>query len=157
MARSEQGERADTIIVGTDGSESAVRAVREASWLARSTGSKLLIVSAFSDLHPYREHIESSARENLVNLGEVADQLLMRASAEADGDDVEIETASREGDPAEVLSAIATEENARLVIVGDRGLTGVGRFLLGSVSQKLSHHAPCSVLIVRGSEQHRSA
>ena len=81
----------------------------------------------------------------------------MRATAEADGDDVEIETASREGDPAEVLSAIATEENARLVMVGDRGPSGVGRFLLGSVSQKLSHHAPCSVSIVRGREQQRSA
>jgi nucleotide-binding universal stress UspA family protein len=156
MATSERRERADTIVVGTDGSESAERAVREASWLARSTGSRLLIVTAFSDLHPYREHIESSAREDLVNLGEVADQLLMRAAAEAEGDHIEIDTASREGDPAKVLSDIAAEEHARLIIVGDRGLSGVGRFLLGSVSQKLSHHAPCSVLIVRGSEQHRS-
>ena len=123
MARSEQGERADTIVVGTDGSRTAPYApcARRRGWRGRR-GPKLLIVTAFSDLHPYREHIESSAREDLVNLGDVADQLLMRATAEADGDDVEIETASREGDPAEVLSAIATEENARLVMVGDRGL-----------------------------------
>ena len=59
MATSEPRERADTIVVGTDGSESAERAVREASWLARSTGSRLLIVSAVSDLHPY---IESTSR-----------------------------------------------------------------------------------------------
>jgi nucleotide-binding universal stress UspA family protein len=116
MATSEPRERADTIVVGTDGSESAERAVREASWLARSTGSRLLIVSAVSDLHPYREHIESTAREDLVHLGEVADQLLIRAAAEAEGDHVEIETASREGDPAKVLSDIAAEEHARLVI-----------------------------------------
>jgi nucleotide-binding universal stress UspA family protein len=130
MASSEPGERADTVVVGTDGSESAERAVREASWLARSTGSRLLIVSGFP--HPYREHTETSAREDLVHLGAVADQLLMRAAREADGDHIEIETASREGDPTTVLSDIATEENARLVIVGDRGPSGVGRFLLDS-------------------------
>jgi nucleotide-binding universal stress UspA family protein len=113
------------------------------------TGARLIIVSAFSDLHPYREHIESSGREDLINLGAVADQLLMRAAAAAEGDDVEIETVSRQGDPAQVLADVATEENAQLIIVGDRGLSGVQRFLLGSVSHKVSHHAPCSVLIVR--------
>jgi nucleotide-binding universal stress UspA family protein len=146
---SEEEQRADTIVVGTDGSESAARAVREAARLTRSTGSRLVIVSAFSDLHPYREHVQSSAREDLIHLDKVADQLLMRAAAQADGDDIEIEMVSRAGDPAEVLADVAAEKSARLIIVGDRGLTGVKRFLLGSVSHKLSHHAPCSVLIVR--------
>jgi nucleotide-binding universal stress UspA family protein len=143
---------ADTIVVGTDGSESAERAVREAARLARLTGARLVLVSAFSDLHPYRERVESSGREDLVHLGAVADQLLMRAAAEA-GDDVQVETVSRQGDPAHVLGDVATEEDAQLVVVGDRGLSGVERFLLGSVSNKISHHAPCSVLIVR---EHRT-
>jgi nucleotide-binding universal stress UspA family protein len=99
------------------------------------TAARLVIVSAFSDLHPYGEHIESSGREDQIHLGAVADQLLMRAAAEAEGDDVEIETVSRQGDPAQVLA--------------DVGLSRVERFLLGSVSHKVSHHAPCSVLIVR--------
>ena len=150
MTSSEEGERAETIVVGTDGSESAARAVREAARLARMTGARLIIVSAFSDLHPYREHVESSGREHLVHLGDVADQLLMRAAAEAN-DDIEAETVSRQGDPAQVLADVATEENAQLIIVGDRGLSGVERFMLGSVSHKVSHHAPCSVLIVRDS------
>jgi nucleotide-binding universal stress UspA family protein len=149
MASRNEGERADTIVVGTDGSDGAARAVSEAARLARMTGARLVIVSAVSDLHPYREHIESSGREDLIHLGAVADQLLMRAVAEAEGDDVEIETVSRQGDPAQVLADVATEENAQLIIVGDRGLSGIQRFLLGSVSQKVSHHAPCSVLIVR--------
>jgi nucleotide-binding universal stress UspA family protein len=148
MASREEGERADTIVVGTDGSEGAARGVREAARLARMTGARLVIVSAFSDLHPYREHIESSGREDLINLGAVADQLLMRAAA-AEGDDLETETVSRQGDPAQVLADVAKEENAQLIVVGDRGLSGVERFLLGSVSHKVSHHAPCSVLIVR--------
>jgi nucleotide-binding universal stress UspA family protein len=148
MASTNESEHADTIVVGTDGSEGAARAVSEAARLARMTGARLVIVSAVSDLHPYREHIESSGREDLIQLGAVADQLLMRAAAEA-GDDVEIETISRQGDPAQVLADVATEEDAQVIIVGDRGLSGVKRFLLGSVSQKASHHAPCSVLIVR--------
>jgi nucleotide-binding universal stress UspA family protein len=148
MASTNESEHADTIVVGTDGSEGAARAVSEAARLARMTGARLVIVSAVSDLHPYREHVESSGREDLIQLGAVADQLLMRAAAEA-GDDVEIETVSRQGDPAQVLADVATEEDAQVIIVGDRGLSGVKRFLLGSVSQKVSHHAPCSVLIVR--------
>lgn len=44
---------------------------------------------------------------------------------------------------------VAQEQNADLIVVGARGLTGFERFLLGSVSSKLSHHAPCSVMIVR--------
>lgn len=149
MADRNEGERVDTIVVGTDGSEGAARALSEAARLARMTGARLVIVSAFSDLHPYREHIESSGREDQIHLGAVADQLLMRAAAEAEGDDVEIETVSRQGDPAQVLADVAAEENAQLIVVGDRGLSRVERFLLGSVSHKVSHHAPCSVLIVR--------
>jgi nucleotide-binding universal stress UspA family protein len=49
-----------------------------------------------------------------------------------------------------VIADVAREERAQLIVVGDRGLTGIRRFLLGSVSERLSHHAPCNVLIVRG-------
>jgi nucleotide-binding universal stress UspA family protein len=141
MATDEHDERMETIVAGTDGSAGAERAVREAARLARATGSRLVLVSAFSDLHPYREQIQGSAR----------DQVLMRAAAQVEGD-TQIETVARHGDPAEVLADVAEEEGARLIVVGDRGLTGVKRFLLGSVSHKLSNHAPCSVLIVRDAE-----
>jgi nucleotide-binding universal stress UspA family protein len=62
---------------------------------------------------------------------------------------VELETYAREGDPAEVIIQVANEQQADLIVVGSRGLTGIQRFLLGSVSSKVSHHAPCSVMIVR--------
>jgi nucleotide-binding universal stress UspA family protein len=151
MATDEQREQMGAIVAGTDGSPGAERAVREAARLARATGARLVLVSAFSDLHPYREHIQGSAREDLIDLENVAGQLLLRAAAEVDGDS-QVETVAREGDPAEVLADVAAEEGAGLIVVGDRGLTGVRRFLLGSVSHKLSHHAPCSVLIVRDAD-----
>jgi nucleotide-binding universal stress UspA family protein len=62
---------------------------------------------------------------------------------------IEVSTDAREGDAAAMLIAVAEEQHADLIVVGARGLTGLERFLLGSVSSKLAHHAPCSVRIVR--------
>jgi nucleotide-binding universal stress UspA family protein len=62
-----------------------------------------------------------------------------------------IERCRREGDPADAILDVAEEKNADLVIVGNKGMTGAKRFLLGSVPNKVSHHAPCSVLIIRTS------
>lgn len=139
-----------TIIAGTDGSETAERAVREAASIARATGARLVLVSAFSDLHPYRERIQSSARSDLIDLEKVSEQLLQRTAERVGGDSLELDTLSRGGDPAEVLAEVAEELDAQLIVVGARGLGAVRRFLLGSVSNKVAHHAPCNVLIVRG-------
>jgi nucleotide-binding universal stress UspA family protein len=62
---------------------------------------------------------------------------------------VEAECHARKGDPADALLQVAEENGADLIVVGNRGMTGAKRFLLGSVPNKVSHHASCSVLIVR--------
>jgi nucleotide-binding universal stress UspA family protein len=64
---------------------------------------------------------------------------------------VPVETFAREGDPADAILDVAEERSADLVVVGNTGMTGAKRFLLGSVPNKVSHHAPCSVLIIRTS------
>ena len=56
---------------------------------------------------------------------------------------------AREGDPADAILDVAEEEGADLIVVGNKGMTGAKRFLLGSVPNKVSHHAPCSVIIIR--------
>ena len=56
---------------------------------------------------------------------------------------------TREGDPADAILDVAEEQNADLIVVGNKGMTGAKRFLLGSVPNKISHHAPCSVMIIR--------
>ena len=56
---------------------------------------------------------------------------------------------ARQGDPADAILDVAEEQGADLIVVGNKGMTGAKRFLLGSVPNKVSHHAPCSVLIVR--------
>jgi nucleotide-binding universal stress UspA family protein len=55
----------------------------------------------------------------------------------------------RQGDPADAILDVAEERQADLIVVGNKGMTGAKRFLLGSVPNKVSHHAPCSVLIIR--------
>ena len=61
----------------------------------------------------------------------------------------DVETFARQGDAADAILDVAEEQRADLIVVGNRGMTGAKRFLLGSVPNKVSHHAPCSVLIVR--------
>jgi nucleotide-binding universal stress UspA family protein len=62
---------------------------------------------------------------------------------------VEARSWAREGDPADAILDVAEELAAELIVVGNKGMTGAKRFLLGSVPNRVSHHAPCSVMIVR--------
>lgn len=138
-----------SIIVGTDGSPSAEVAVRRAIEVAKGSGAVVHLVTAFPDVPSYRERIGSSAKRDPINLREVAESVLARAAGELTSQGVDVETSAREGDAAQVILDVAQEQKADLIVVGARGLTGFERFLLGSVSSKLSHHAPCSVMIVR--------
>jgi nucleotide-binding universal stress UspA family protein len=77
-------------------------------------------------------------------------ELLEAAKQEATGAGVkQVETFARQGDAADAILDVAEEQRSDLIVVGNRGMTGAKRFLLGSVPNKVSHHAPCSVLIVR--------
>ena len=62
---------------------------------------------------------------------------------------VDVETFARQGDPADAILDVAEERGSDLIVIGNKGMTGAKRFLLGSVPNKVSHHAPCSVLIIR--------
>jgi nucleotide-binding universal stress UspA family protein len=138
-----------SIVVGTDGSPSAGVAVRRATEIATGSGAVVHLVTAYPDVPSYGELIGSSAKRDAINLQEVAESVLARAAVEFASQGVEVETHAQEGEPAHVIIEVAREHNADLIVVGARGLTGLQRFLLGSVSSKLSHHAPCSVMIVR--------
>jgi nucleotide-binding universal stress UspA family protein len=106
-------------------------------------------VTAYPDAPSFRERLVGTARRESIDLREVADNVLARAAEEAGAAGLVTETYAEEGDPAHVLIDVAQQQGADLIVVGARGLTGLERFLLGSVSSKLAHHAPCSVTIVR--------
>ena len=140
---------ARSIVVGTDGSEAADEAVRQATDMASSEGARLHLVTAYPDPQFLRVRVASVAHTETVDLREVAESQLKRAARDALSKGVEVETHVREGHPAEVIIDVANQEQADLIVVGSRGLTGIKRYLLGSVSSEVSHHAHCSVMIVR--------
>jgi nucleotide-binding universal stress UspA family protein len=139
----------ESIVLGTDGSPSAAAALRRAVEVARGSGALVHLVTAYPDVPAYGERIQSSAKAGLIDLREVAEGVLARAADELRSQGVQVDTHAREGEPASVIMDVAREQQADLIVVGARGLTGLQRFLLGSVSSKLAHHAACSVMIVR--------
>ena len=142
-----------SIVVGTDGSETAGEAVRQATDLAKAVGAQVHVVSAFEPVGNQRLREERTQVPDdmqwMVNAREDVEATL-RAAGERIGEaGVNVETYARQGDPADAILDVAEEQNADLIVVGNKGMTGAKRFLLGSVPNKISHHAPCSVLIVR--------
>jgi nucleotide-binding universal stress UspA family protein len=142
-----------SIAVGTDGSDTATEAVRQAVDLARAIGAKLELVSAYAPVPGQRLSEERlQAPEDLqwaINPREDVDATLEAAAKVARDAGVPVDVYPRQGDPADAILDVAEEREADLIIVGNKGMTGAKRFLLGSVPNKVSHHAPCSVLIIR--------
>jgi nucleotide-binding universal stress UspA family protein len=118
----------ERILVGTDGSETAASAVDRAVEVAAATGAELTIMSIGDGERP-RAVVDAEAARHA-----------------ASGVDIATRTAS--GDAASALID-AAGEGFDLLVVGNKGMTGAGRFLLGSVPNKVSHHAPVALLIVR--------
>jgi nucleotide-binding universal stress UspA family protein len=142
-----------SIVVGTDGSDTAGKAVGEAIDLAKSVGASVYVVSAYEPVPQGRLREEArQAPEDLqwmINPREDVDATLADAADRVRGAGLDVETFAREGDPADAILDVAEERDADLIVVGNKGMTGARRFLLGSVPNKVSHHAPCSVLIIR--------
>jgi nucleotide-binding universal stress UspA family protein len=141
------------IVVGTDGSETAAKAVAQAVELAAATGSSLEVVSAYEPVPEGRlreeaQHVPADLQWT-VNPREDVDVTLREAVDAAEEAGVTASVHPRQGDPADAILDVAEETRAGLIVVGNKGMTGARRFLLGSVPNKISHHAPCSVLIIR--------
>jgi nucleotide-binding universal stress UspA family protein len=143
------------IVVGTDGSDTARVAVQEATMLASLAGATLHIVhvaqlkssgvityaatggtSELSDAYK-NEAIVAKSRE-----------ICEEAETEARHLGVEVEVHAVEGEPADTLIAVAQNVDADLLVVGNRGMSGARRFVLGSVPNSVSHHCQYSLLIV---------
>ena len=142
-----------SIVVGTDGSDTAHVAVDAAIELARLSGARLELVSAYEPVPAQRLRAEArqvpADLQWMVNPREDVDATLAEAAERVAEAGVEARSWAREGDPADAILDVAEELAADLIVVGNKGMTGAKRFLLGSVPNKVSHHAPCSVMIIR--------
>lgn len=136
------------ILVGTDGSDTASLAVRQAGELAVSLGAVVHVVAVYAGaVRP--DFADRADRDKVAN---ATQEVLGRASEQLRSLGVtEVHEHPADGDPAEAILDIAEQVGADLVVVGNKGVSGVRRFLLGSVAQKVVQHAPCAVLVVRTS------
>jgi len=143
----------ERIVVGTDGSDTASRAVETAVGLAKLANARLEIVSAYEPVPQSRLRDEAEGMSgdlsHTINPREDVEFVLNKAAGLAKQEGVDVVTHPREGDPADAILDVAEENDADLVLVGNKGMTGARRFLLGSVPNKISHHAPCDVWIVK--------
>ncbi len=134
-----------TVVVGTDGSDTADVAFRQAAALAKANGATLHVVSAS---RPTGAQTVAGEQWEVLPADRV-DAVLDGTAALARSMGVKVEVHGSRGDPANAIIRVAKEVGADLVVVGNRGMKGAKRFLLGSVPSKVAHAAPCAVLIIK--------
>jgi nucleotide-binding universal stress UspA family protein len=135
----------ESIIVGTDGSQSARGAVNHAARLAATTGAKLRVVCAYQPVVAGGLAPEAMAH---YDPHAEAERILSETCREISGNGVDVEGHAVPGSAADALIDVADTHDASLIVVGSRGMTSARRFVLGSVPNRVSHNACRSVLIV---------
>jgi nucleotide-binding universal stress UspA family protein len=140
----------ERIAVGTDGSDTASKAVDFALDLAEKFGAQVVVASSY---RPVREDRLRSQQAEApadiqwsINPTQEVDAALRDVEEKAKARGLEATSEAREGDPADVLCDIAEQHNADLLVVGNKGMQ---RRVLGSVPNSVSHKSPCSVVIVK--------
>lgn len=134
------------IVVGVDGSETAMRAAETARGLAVSLGATLHVVSAF-DSDRTEVYGSGSDRWIVSDAGE-AEKVAKDVAARLNSEGLKVTYASARGKPAEALIREAERFDARMIVVGNRRMRGLGR-VLGSVANSVAHNAPCDVYIAK--------
>jgi nucleotide-binding universal stress UspA family protein len=140
----------ERILVGYDGSENAERALARAIQLTKQFKAELRIVVVADTMRYavapsgglYRRFNEQT-KQNAVNL---ASSALDTAKANGLND---VYASDEEGQPADMILTLATEYKVSLIVVGRRGVRGLERFLMGSVSAAVINNAKCDVLVVK--------
>jgi nucleotide-binding universal stress UspA family protein len=139
------------IVVGTDGSATAEKAVDQAGSIAAADGARVIVVTAFSPgvatAGSAGEGIPDDLRfvlSDRVQAEELAERGRKRLKAAGVG---KVVVQAIAGDPSSVLLEAAKDFDADLIVVGSKGLTSSVHFILGSVASSVSHHAPCDVLV----------
>jgi nucleotide-binding universal stress UspA family protein len=146
----------ESVIVGMDGSEDSFQALRFLLALPLARQTKLRLLSVVEPIH-YPTSAPGALRGHLVRmLKEIESErrgqlenVLEKAAAELEGSITRVTRSTPTGNPADLIVAAAAAHNADLVVVGARGLGGMSRLLLGSVSERVLQYARCPVLIVK--------
>jgi nucleotide-binding universal stress UspA family protein len=140
----------ETIAVGTDGSDTATKAVQFAIELAEKFGSRIVFISSYRPVSESRlKHEQKDAPQDVqwaINPAEDVEEALRSVEGMADERGLKWTSEAREGDPADVLVDLAEEHEADVLVIGNKGMH---RRVIGSVPNSVSHKAKCSVMIVK--------
>jgi nucleotide-binding universal stress UspA family protein len=134
------------IIVGVDGSETALKAAHTARDLAVSVGATLHVVSAFDS--DRTEFYGSGSDKWIVSDAGNAEKVAKTVAEGLRTADTDVTYAAARGKPAEALIGEAERTGAQMIVVGNRRMRGIGR-VLGSVANSVAHNAPCDVYIAK--------
>lgn len=140
------------LLVGTDGSDTAAHAVRQAALLAQAFGARLTVMTVFTDAPPsetaqIQEQLPDELRWQVTGAAQAEETAHQGVSvAKTLGADAHARV--ERGEPAEAIIRALDAGDFDLVVVGSRGLSSPTRFLLGNVPNAVSHHAPCDVAII---------
>jgi nucleotide-binding universal stress UspA family protein len=140
------------ILVAVDGSEYSERALHQAIDIARCFGGKMVVAHVV----PRQTYAFAASEAGVAAMAVITkdlrsegESILRKAHETAEKAGIQTDTRLLDGVPAEQILQLAEKEQFDLIVVGSRGLAGVKAFLLGSVSDKISHHAKRPVLIVK--------
>jgi len=130
------------IVIGVDPSETGERAFRAGVELAEAVNAQVHLVTAFVDGPSGGVEITPQRRE--------AERVLEDAASKVGPNRTHVRTHAIPEKPADAIMRVATETNADVIVIGNRGAQGTRR-VLGSVASAIVGHAPCDVLVVKTS------
>jgi nucleotide-binding universal stress UspA family protein len=138
------------VVVGTDGSQTAAAAVRHAAELAKAFGARLTVVTAYAPTPGASDDagVPDELRWMVTDVAGAEERAGAGKSVAAEVGVADVRTRVGKGDPAEMLIEAAEDTGGDLIVVGSKGMASAARFVLGSVPNRVSHHAPCDVIIV---------
>lgn len=140
----------NTVAVGTDGSETASKAVEFAIDLAKRYGARLVVISSYrpvSETKVFRDQADAPQEVQWeINPDQEVNDILSQAESHAHAAGLVVTTIATQGDAADVLVKQSAEQGADLLVVGNKGMQ---RRILGSVPNSVAHNADCSVMIVK--------
>ncbi|WPU09518.1 universal stress protein [Pseudarthrobacter oxydans] len=137
------------IVVGVDGSATAQRAAETARDLAVALGATLHVVTAFNDDRP--EVIGTGSDQLVITAARQAETLAKSVADSLRGGSLRLDHFALRGTPASALIEQAETHGARMIVVGNKRMQGIGR-VLGSVANNVAHHAPCDVYVAKTDE-----
>ena len=140
------------ILVGIDGSPFADKALKYAVNLAKTYRAKLIVIHVVVRRFYAVAPSEAGVLATTIYVKEVeaeGKEIISKAESYVKAEGIAHECKLLHGVPAEEILKSAQSERVDLIVLGSRGLTEVRAFLLGSVSDKVSHHAKCATLIVK--------